>query len=247
MSNASKSGTRFYCFSPPVMIATLLVEIIMLAYVLVRYRMTAIGRVVVATLGCLALFQLSEYNVCGGAGLSAVHWSRIGYVAITALPPLGLHLLYLLAGKPRRRLVWFAYGTMLLYMVYFISIPSAFRDYQCTGNYVVFQLGERATILYGAYYYGWLMGAMALGTHWLGELPANVKGNANRRHMIKALIVGYLVFLIPTAVMNSVNPKTREGVPSIMCGFAVLFAFILVGYIAPRALRLRQSSSSGKS
>jgi len=48
------------------------------------------------------------------------------------------------------------------------------------------------------------------------------------------LVLGYLVFLIPTALANSVKPETRRGIPSIMCGFAVLYAIILALYILPK-------------
>jgi hypothetical protein len=55
-----------------------------------------------------------------------------------------------------------------------------------------------------------------------------------------AMVVGYLVFLVPTALANTVAPETRRGIPSIMCGFAVLFALILAVYITPRIGRLRR-------
>jgi hypothetical protein len=46
--------------------------------------------------------------------------------------------------------------------------------------------------------------------------------------------------LIPTGIANSVKPETRAGIPSIMCGFAVIFAILLVVYIAPRAGKIKQ-------
>lgn len=239
MFKPRNSGTTFYCFSPPVMVTTFAVEVIMAVYTLVRYKMNEIGRLVVAALFFLALFQLSEYFVCGGAGLSAMHWSRIGYVAITTLPPLGLHMLYVLAGEKRRRLVAAAYLSMIGFIVYFLTISTAFRGYHCTGNYVIFQLGDRASIMYGFYYYGWLMATLALAMRWHGQHSGDEPEQKRTRRTITALIIGYLVFLVPTALANSVNPATRRGIPSIMCGFAVLFALILVFYILPRTAKRR--------
>jgi membrane protein YdbS with pleckstrin-like domain len=234
------SGNRLYCFSPPVMIATFTVEMAMAFYAIMRYKLNTVARLGVALLFFLALFQVSEYNVCSGSGAAATLWSRIGYVAITLLPPLGLHLVHVLAGKPRRRLVIFAYVTMVGYIVYFLAIPSAFRSYQCTGNYVIFQLGERASIMYGYYYYGWLLAAVSFAVRWLGELQHQKAPEAlRRRNTIRALIVGYLVFLVPTGIANSIDPVTRRGIPSIMCGFAVLFALILTFYILPKAAKYR--------
>jgi hypothetical protein len=40
-------------------------------------------------------------------------------------------------------------------------------------------------------------------------------------------------------VANTVKPETRQGIPSVMCGFAVLFALILAGYILPRAGKIK--------
>jgi len=103
MKPKSKSVT-FNCFSPPVMLATFVVEIIFAAYTVVRYRLNTTGRLVVGMLLALAVFQLCEYHVCGGWGVRASDWSRAGYVAITLLPVLGVHLVYQLAGKSRRGL-----------------------------------------------------------------------------------------------------------------------------------------------
>jgi protein-S-isoprenylcysteine O-methyltransferase Ste14 len=77
------------------------------------------------------------------------------------------------------------------------------------------------------------MVAIGLGMRWNGQAT-----DKQERHSILALIVGYLVFLIPTAIAYSINPATRRGIPSIMCGFAVLFALILALYLLPRANKL---------
>lgn len=230
MKKSQGEGTKLYCFSPPVMLATFVVETTLAAYTLWRYKLSTMTRLTVAMFFFLGLFQLSEYFVCGGAGLTAQHWSRIGYVAITMLPPLGLHVLHEIAHKKRPWLAWLAYATGAGFIVYFLAWSSAFRGYACTGNYVIFQLGERASLLYGLYYYGWLAAAMALGMRWHGQAT-----DKQQKRSIIALIIGYLVFLVPTAVVNSIDPATRRGIPSIMCGFAVLFALILGFYILPKA------------
>lgn len=220
------------------MVATLIIETCLAAYTLWRYKLTPITRLIVVSLLALATFQLCEYHVCTGYGSSAVHWSRAGYVAITLLPPLGLHMLYVLAGKPGRKLVAFAYATMAAFVVYFLTYDAAFIGYQCTGNYVIFQIGARPALAYGAYYYGWLLAAIVLGVRWV--LQAKGKVAVKQVKTIEALIIGYLVFLLPTAIVNSVKPETRRGIPSIMCGFAVLFALILVLYILPKVGTQRQ-------
>jgi len=72
------------------MLATFIIEIILAIYTLVRYKMTTLVRLATAIISLLALFQLAEFNVCGRSSASALVWSRIGYVAITLVPPLAL-------------------------------------------------------------------------------------------------------------------------------------------------------------
>lgn len=230
-----KRETGFYCFSPPVMVATIIVESLLLLYSLVRYKTGILVRLVVITLAALAIFQLSEYRVCTGFGLRAEDWSRLGYGAITLLPPLGLHILHVIAKKPRRRLVTFAYTTMFMFIWFFLAYSFAFTGYECTGNYVIFQIGTVPALVYGVYYYGWLLTAIGLAAHWVSHLSDNTAAELHRQKAIKGMIAGYAVFLVPTALVYSMNPSYRRGIPSIMCGFAVLFASILVLYILPHA------------
>ncbi len=225
------------------MLATFIIEICLAAYTLWRYRLDTIARLTIATLGFLALFQISEYFVCGGAGMTAQGWAKVGYISITFLPPLGLHMLHVLAVKPQRKLVGVGYATALGFITYFLAYSGAFAGYQCTGNYVIFQLAVHSGLAYGIYYYGWLLTVLTLAYRWLGELKERTKIIKKRYQTVAALAVGYLVFLVPTAIANTVKPETRQGIPSIMCGFAVLFALILALYIMPRIGRLRKTSS----
>lgn len=217
------------------MLATLTIETLLALYTLWRYKLSVLTRLIFLTLLMLAIFQLSEYHVCTGHGLTAEDWSRLGYVAITTLPALGLHILHVLAVKPKRKLVVASYLTMVGFIIYFLSYHAAFIGYKCTGNYVIFQIGVRPALAYGAYYYGWLITAIVLGMVWAANFAKQGKSAHTRLQMVRALIVGYLVFLVPTAVANSINPATRRGIPSIMCGFAVLYALILTLYVLPRS------------
>jgi hypothetical protein len=225
-ANKDKS-TNFYCFSPPVMIATFVIEIFLAFYVVYRYKMNPAIRLIAIALGALALFQLSEFFVCTGP--DGVAWSRIGYVAITALPPLGLHILNKITGHKNNYVNKVAYVSMGFLMVYFLLSPTAFSGYQCTGNYVIFQLTASVTSLYMLYYYGWLMAAFIIGLKRLKF----AKLTEQQKSSTKLLLIGYLVFLVPTAIVNTIHPQTTSGIPSIMCGFAVFFALILGFKIAP--------------
>jgi hypothetical protein len=217
------------------MLATLIIETGLAIYTIWRYRLDVVGRLITAMLAGLAVFQLAEYFVCTGIGSMAGPWSRVGFVAITALPPVGLHLMHVLARKPRRRLVYTAYSIMAIYMVFFLVAPGTFTGHQCTGNYVIFQFTANVTGGYSIYYFGWLLAGIGLGARWANELKAKGKAAIKRLQTVQWLILGYLVFLVPSALSMTINPSVRRGIPSVLCGFAVLLALVLVLYILPRA------------
>lgn len=196
--------------------------------------MTETTRLITITLLALGTFQLAEYFVCTGYGASAEQWSRVGFAAITTLPALGTHLIHRLAGKPARRMVVAAYASMAGFILLFMTYHTAFIGHQCTGNYVIFQIGNTLAVIYGAYYYGWLLTGIILGIRWANDFKAKGATALSKLQTVRGLIIGYLVFLVPTALSNTVAPSSRAGIPSIMCGFAVLFALILVWYVMPR-------------
>jgi len=235
MMKSEYDSTRLNCFSPPVMLATLVIESSLAIYTFWRYKLTAMTRLALVMLLSLATFQLAEYFVCTGLGSMAAPWSRVGFVAITALPPLGLHMMHILANQPRRRLVYTAYTTMAAYMAFFLLSPGTFTGHVCTGNYVIFQFTPNVTGTYSVYYFGWILTGMGLGFRWADVLKTKGQTAAKRLKTVQALILGYLIFLVPSALSMAVKPAVRRGIPSVLCGFAVLLALILVGYIMPRA------------
>ncbi len=172
---SKQKSTTLNCFSPPVMIATMIVEVGLALYTLWRYKMSIITRLALITLICLAAFQLAEYYVCTGIGSMAVPWSRVGFVVITALPPLALHMMHVLAGKRNRHLVYSAYAVMVLFMGSFLFSPGIFTGHVCTGNYVIFQFTANITGVYSVYYFGWLAAGIGLGAKWANELKAKGK------------------------------------------------------------------------
>jgi hypothetical protein len=223
-----RKPTVLYCFSPPVMLATFVIETGLLIYTLLRYKMTPVARVISAILLCLAVFQLAEYNVCGNLSLSVQQWSRVGFVAIALLPVLSVHLVQLIAGQRNRALTIGAYTTALVWAVVFGASDWAFNGHGCDGNYVMFQIRDSVALLHGAYYYIWLLVGLVLSLYFAGHAKPKI------RQTLRWQAVGYLVFLLPTALVLTLKPETTAGIPSIMCGFAVLYAIILVWLILPR-------------
>jgi len=218
---------KFFCFSPTVMLATFLIETVSLLYVVGRYKMSTLTRLVGATLGLLAGFQLAEFYVCGGHGVSAATWSRIGFIAITLLPALGIHLIKTISGRKIGWLVWLSYAASLAFVILIALTKNSFQSHVCAGNYAIFQLANNVGGAFFSYYYSLLFLGVGLSLYF------SLKAKQNVREALILQAFGYLTFLLPTGVTNTVNPKTISGIPSVMCGFAVIYALILVFGIVP--------------
>lgn len=210
------------------MLATFIIEIVLAVHTLVKYRLSKVKVIATGLLLCLATFQLAEYNVCEGAlGISSTDWARLGYVAITLLPPLGIHLCSALANDTRKWLPAGAYAAGVLFSGYFLWETTGAGSGVCLGNYVIYNHGATLTYWYAAYYFSLLLVAIGYA------LTLAVGAKTHIKQALYALVVGYAAFIIPTTVVNIVAPVTIAGIPSIMCGFAVLLAITLAGRVLP--------------
>lgn len=220
---------KLFCFSPPVMLATFLIEFSFAIYTIWRYKMSTLKRLVVTTLLALGTFQLFEYMICGGLGLTHIDWARIGYGSITLLPAIGIHMVVTLAGKKKPLLVKSAYASCAVFLIFYLIGTSSVTHKLCTANYAVFYTQENWNYLFAIYYYGWLIIGTYLSWIWAKEMP-------KRRKSLKGMALGYMAFILPTTFFNIVDPSTVKGIPSIMCGFAVLFAFTLIFVVLPNSI-----------
>jgi len=232
---ARPNRNTLFCFSPPVMVATMIIELTLAGYTAWRYKLTPTTRLIILLLVSLAAFQLAEFQVCDGSADIKWLWARIGHVAITLMPAMGIHLSYTIAGVRRKPLAWFAYATAALFAGYFL-FTAAIVGNRCLGNYVIFQLDSHGSLLYGYYYYGWLLAGMLL--NWRLE-----KHHKNKKiHKALAwLILGYASFIVPTTAANIFAPESRGGIPSVMCGFAVIFAIILGAKVLPNVGKVQRT------
>ena len=218
------NALQLNCFSPPVMIVTFAVEVALAVYTVWRYKLTPVARLAVALLICLATFQLAEFMVCEGAWLvDSLAWAKIGYVAITLLPPLGIHLTARLSGDARRWPLVAAYAGAAVFSAYFLFISGGVSYGQCLGNYVIFEQPGNTVTWYAAYYYGLLLAGIGYALHRAKTAAPRI------RRALYWLAGGYAAFIVPTTIANTIDPETIRGIPSIMCGFAVILAVVLSG------------------
>lgn len=219
------------------MLATFVIEFCLAFYTIWRYKMTSVSRIATAILISLGVFQFTEYMVCGGLGLTHIGWARIGYVAITLLPALGIHMLTAIANKKSLTLVVGAYTTCAVFVAYYLVNATSVTGPTCMANYAVFNAPYISSRLFGLYYYGWLMIGTFLALQWSRDVP-------KRRTALQGMMIGYLTFLVPTTTFNIIDPSTLSGIPSIMCGFAVLLAFVLVMSVLPNSCAVTKETNS---
>lgn len=222
------------------MIATCIIEFGLLFYTFYRYKMTAITRVALASLALLGLFQMSEFAVCGQDANTTAMWSRIGFMSITLLPPLGIHLISLISKRVSSWVVAAAYMSGIAFALVFGLHESAFQSHICAGNYAIFQLMPGLGGMYFAYYYTWLIVGVIM------SLLFSIDASPRIRKALVFQALGHLSFLIPTGIVNAMHPETINGIPSIMCGFAVIYALTLALGIVPLVLAERHEKTSHK-
>lgn len=222
------------------MLATFLIEILGALWIFLRYKQDNSSRLIIALLVGLGAFQLAEYMVCEGAfGISSLDWARFGYVAITLLPPLGIHLGLTIAKRKNTGLLLAAYGSSAVFAIFFLLVGHGITGQVCRGNYIIFEIAPYAIDAYMIYYYGWLILSSVLMSRWRRSLH-----DKNQREALAWLAVGYAAFILPTTFVNIAYPETIGGIPSIMCGFAVILAFILILRVAPLVLEERGTPQS---
>ena len=222
------------------MIATMVIELALAAWVIVRYASRTPQRLIVAMLVLLAAFQYAEFNICTNSGLGLM-WPRLGYDFITFLPPLGIHLITRLRREERPGLVMASYGAAAVFAATFSFGSSSIISGVCGGNYIILLLQPYLSNLYGIYYFG--LEFIALG---LALAPVR-NSSPQLRSALRWIGLGYLAMIVPTLVIYFVLPTAKVAIPSIMCGFAVILALIVGLRVAPLAAKAQISAKhSGK-
>ena len=227
----NKDLIKNFCFTPLVSLTTFAIEFAFAFYTLIKYRKTLFGKLAITTLIFLGIFQLAEYNICKVGYVAS--WTAIGYMAITFLPVLGVHMISLMTKKT----FWVPIGYVIaaitdLAMIFTIKL---FSTPSCPGNFVIFNSPVSIfNVAYRIYYYGFI----AIGLLMLCK--AIIENQKNKKIAVW-MILGYASFLIPTMVVYIYEKTTRVAVPSIMCGFALLFATILVAKILPEFDKLKNN------
>ncbi len=218
------------------MLFTAATELLLAFWSLWTYRKTVLGRLATITLICLGIFQVAEYRICEGVFAGNLAWTQIGLTAITLLPALGLHMIETIIGK--NRYTWFGYLCAAIYIAFFVFTDTIVQGSYCTGNYVIIQTQP---VAFGPYYFAFLFLAIIEAIH---ALRSKIVTIPSHRNALRWMVIGYLSFIVPMAVISAVSPPIRNSVPSILCGFAILLAVVLASRVLP--MYHRSSHSKGR-
>ncbi len=207
------------------MLFTFIFEFSLAFYTLVRYRMVPLARMATFFLVLLGTFQLAEYVICVQGG--GVGWARIGFVAITLMPMVGVFITSSLA-PVGKLLKWGGVACAGIFVALTALYPSLITGAYCGGNYVILHQSPYLEPWYGIYYLGFIIVPM-----WI--LFRHIKKERSRffRSGDYWLIIGILAFLIPTGIVYILSQSARDAVPSIMCGFALTFSIVLALKVVP--------------
>lgn len=207
------------------MIATFIIESILIMYTLFFRKMNASVKIGVILISCLAIFQLAEYGVCETLGSHGNLGSKLGFLAITLLPPLGLHLVLSIAKKKHNLLLLMSYVGAIVWIFAFL-FGDIMTGSVCEANYVIFNISEPFEGLYYLYYDSLILLAMGYAIIYAQKKH---KLHKKLRRALLILVGGYAAFLIPSILFTLIEDyKGNDSpLPSVMCGFAVILALAL--------------------
>ena len=230
-----KNKNALNCFSPPVMIATFIIESIFIAALLFTRKLNQNTKLILGLLVCLASFQLAEYGICEAWGFTPTTWAKIGFSAITFLPVLGLHLVYSIDKRKLSKLVPMGYILSLMWLLFFY-FGSMLKGAVCSGNYVIFAIPDAYELPYYIFYDAYMLIAIIVALMF-----ARRQRIVKIRVALQALAIGYLAFIVPSMLFSKYDNYggADSNLPSVMCGFALLFAAVLTAKVAPQVAKSR--------
>jgi hypothetical protein len=202
---------------------TFIIEISFALYVFFKYKATTFTRLCVITLGALGVFQLSEFLICTTPFVD--EFMKVGYVCITLLPTLGLHIAYTIT-KKGKTITILSYVACALLLFCLLIFPKVAYLTTCNPNYVSFKTNS----VYGFFHYLYYGVFMLAGILVLLYSIFKTKGHHKAEWW---MIISYLVFTIPATALLYLKVIEDISLPSVMCGFAILTALIFVLKIIP--------------
>jgi len=223
------------CFTPIVSLSTAIFEFAVATFIFFYYRKSKISKAIIILIYCLGLYQFSEYMLCMSS--DPVLWAKIGFIAYTFLPALGLKTFLKYTGKKQNNLLIFI--VPILYSAFAIITEKFILESSCEKYFVTVKNMFWAhtniipMILYSCYYFGFI----AYVCYLIINHYIKTKNTLKRKRDI-VFFIGIFTSLLFALVFLFIFPALSVRFPSIYCHFAILFAACtLIGYYIDKKIK----------
>jgi hypothetical protein len=215
------------CFSPVISLITAIVEFAVAGYILTNYK-TKTSKLWALFIIVLGIYQLTEFLMCN----FGTFFARIGFIAYTILPALGLHFFIILSKRTSKRkftrvifyIPWIIFSTVALFAPNFIISKSCTLIFENVRTlFFNFQENIILTILYLSYYFGFIFFASLMAFR-------DIKKEKNK--LIKKnyglAVLAIMISLIAALILIIIFPFLGVMFPSVYCEFAVVFTIFAI-------------------
>jgi len=189
----------------------------------------------------LAGYQFAEVTVCFRP--ENLLYSRLAFLDITWLPPLGLWLCAEMAFPKQRWLKAAAWADIALALglsIWIFADPGAITKSVCMTVIASYSHAGTFEIAYGLFY----QSSLVLTVFGAAAGMASIEDAVRRKHLAN-LQTGILGFLFPALAVRIVLAEPEGLLPSVMCHFAVVLAVSLF-FAARREKRAARNEASGR-
>lgn len=167
----------------------------------------------------LALYQFFEFFIC----IMNLKWGLVVYLAfvtISFLPPTGLLLLMKVNKIEIKKFKGLIFAPAIFFIIYYLFNVNKFYVQKCS---IIFaSYSYPLEFLYGLFYYIPIAVALYIGirNYFLTDDKKLKKQNL-------ILVLGYLIFLVPTIITLLIHTDSINFIESLMCKFAFGLSLII--------------------
>jgi len=216
------------CFTPKISLLTAIIELVIASLVFLRYKKSELAKFVALFIFLLGFYQFTEYMLCTSGEIQL--WGRMGFVAYTILPAVGIHLtLSYTKRKFNRLLVYIPTIVFILIAALdpqFVILGSCGQLFVSVNHYFNDLANHAAaSFIYWSYYCGYVL-AMSL----LLFLSIKQEKNHKKINAYLLILLTLLLVIIPPFVLVNLFPAIEHAFPSVYCQFALIYAVVaLIG------------------
>lgn len=212
------------CFTPIVSISTAVIEWLMALVIFSFFRKGRLSNMFIAMLFFLGSYQFTEFMLCTTGNLV---WVKLGFIAYTVLPALGLHSIMKYFNRKRSLIGLYAFPAAYILFALFnkgFAIHGECKTFFVLAENVLTN-NVALWLPYLLYYSGFIIATFIILVDALIQTRNKLK-----REIEESEIIAILLMTVPTFVVILIFPLMGIMFPSILCHFAVLLAvFSFVG------------------